>query len=134
MAVGIFVGAIGLIAITLITFLFFQKEASQKMAETKELAPLLLKADFDWSVEDLNGNPVSLSTFAGQPLLLHFWNPSCVSCLAEIPSINDLYDNFGERGLAFAAVAIEADGDLAVDVAENDIRFPVYRGDTKTPP
>ena len=132
--IGIFVGIFSLTAVVLASYTFFQKAAVTRMAETKDLKPLLLRADLDWTVDDLDGQPVSMKTLAGQPLLLHFWNPTCVSCVAEIASLNALYDAFQAKGLAFAAVALHADDALAVDVAENKIRFPVYRGDSKTVP
>ncbi|MCF6287301.1 MAG: redoxin domain-containing protein, partial [Candidatus Hydrogenedentes bacterium] len=90
LGIALFVG--GIFAILLGSYTFFRKEAVTKMAELKELKPLLLRADLDWSVKDLNGDSVDLKAFEGQPLLLHFWNPTCVSCIAEIPSLNTLYD------------------------------------------
>jgi thiol-disulfide isomerase/thioredoxin len=131
---GIVIGAVGLAASILGAYAFFQKESVAKMAETKELEPLLLRADFDWSVKDLDGNATSLKALSGQPSLLHFWKPSCVSCVAEIPSMNELYEAFGAKGLNFAAIALQADEDLAVDVAEHGVRFPVYSADLNAIP
>lgn len=128
---GVVVGVLGLSALVLGSYAFFQKKAVIKMAETKELSPLLLRADLEWSVTDIQGETVSMTSFSGRPLLLHFWNPTCVSCVAEIPSLNALYERFEAQGLAFAAVALHGEDSLAVDVAANDIRFPVYRGDLK---
>jgi len=127
---GMVTGALALAALLLGSYAFFQKAAVTKMAEIKELEPLALRADLNWTVTDLRGAPFDMNRLDGQPLFLHFWTPSCVSCIAEIPGINALYDTFQDRGLAFAAIALHADDALAADVAAHGIRFPVYRGNS----
>jgi cytochrome c biogenesis protein CcmG/thiol:disulfide interchange protein DsbE len=131
---GLVGGTVGLAALILGAYAFFQQEAVTAMAEQKELEPLHLRADLEWTVTTLDGTEVSMSTFSGQPLLLHFWNPSCVSCLAEIPSLNDLYETFAPAGLQVIAVAIQGDDGLARDVAAHGVAFPVYAGSTATLP
>ena len=132
--IGLVGGTVGLAAIILGAYAFFQKEAVTAMAERKELQPLKLRANLDWTVTDLQGETVNLQTFGGQPILLHFWNPTCVSCIAEIPGLNTLYETFAPQGLTVVAVALHGEEDLSVEVARNDIRFPVYEGKTGTIP
>ena len=132
LGIVLFIG--GTFALLLGSYTFFRKEAITKMAEAKELKPLLLRADLNWSVKDLNGESVDLKTFAGHPLLLHFWNPACVSCIAEIPSLNSLYETFQAKGLTVAGIALYADDELAIDVAQYGVRFPVYSVDKEDIP
>lgn len=131
---GLAAGSVGLAVVILGAYAFFQEQAVKAMAEQKELKPLTLRADLDWTVTDLQGETVNLQSLSGQPILLHFWNPDCVSCLAEIPSLNALHDAFAPRGLAMVAVALHGDGDLGVDVAAHQIRFPVFAGKTANIP
>lgn len=132
--IGIGLGGVGLAALLLGSYAFFNQQAVKKIADTKELKPLLLRADFDWAVMDLQGNSVDLKQQAGKTTLLHFWTPTCVSCIAEIPSLNALFDTFAPKGLSVVAVALHGEGDLAGDVAMHDIRFPVYSVDRSVIP
>ncbi len=127
--IGIGLGSVGLAALLLGSYAFFNQQAVKKIAESKELKPLLLRADFDWSVTDLQGNSVDMKQQLGKTTLLHFWNPTCVSCIAEIPGLNAFYDTFAPQGLSLVAVALHGEGDLAGDVAMHGIRFPVYAAD-----
>tara|TARA_R110001592_G_scaffold159604_1_gene391215 strand:+ start:223 stop:849 length:627 start_codon:yes stop_codon:yes gene_type:complete len=123
---GIVLGIVGIIGTLLISYAFFQKAAVSKMADVKELKPLVLQSDFNWSVNDLQGAPVDLTALQGQLVLFHFWNPTCVSCVAEVPGMNALYDTYRDKGLNIVAVALNTEDDLAVDLADLEVRFPVY--------
>ena len=41
----------------------------------------------DFETFDLNGEKVKLSSFAGKPVLLHFWSTTCGPCIAEFPAV-----------------------------------------------
>jgi thiol-disulfide isomerase/thioredoxin len=57
-------------------------------------------------IEDLDGNPVSLASFAtGKPVLFEFWATWCESCEALEPQMEAAYDAFGDR-MEFVAVAV----------------------------
>jgi thiol-disulfide isomerase/thioredoxin len=49
---------------------------------------------------DLDGRPLSLETYRGKPVLLHFWATWCGVCKAEQSNIDDL-----ARGLPVVSVA-----------------------------
>jgi len=45
------------------------------------------------TVDHQNGEKLILSEYAGTPILINFWFPSCPPCIAEIPEINEFYLN-----------------------------------------
>ena len=47
-------------------------------------------ADFDWTVLDLEDQPVSFSKFKGKTVFLNFWATWCGPCVREMPSIDSL--------------------------------------------
>ena len=60
----------------------------------------------DAQVEDLEGNPVSLSDLmGGGPALIEFWASWCENCEALEPQLTEIHERFGER-IAVVAVAV----------------------------
>lgn len=123
---GIVVGAAALLAGLLIAYGFYQQKAVKKMAEVKELKPVHLRADYGWTAKGVDGTTLSLESLKGKPVFLHLWRPGCVSCVAEIPGINALYNTFAEKGMQFVSIALESGKDLNADLQVNGVEFPVY--------
>lgn len=66
----------------------------------------------DFTVYDADGNKVSLSDFAGEPVVVNFWASWCPPCKAELPDFETLYQEVGIKdGMS---------GGDATDGAESD--------------
>ena len=50
---------------------------------------------------------VTLSELGGQVVVLDFWASWCGACRRTVPTLNDLHEEFAERGVAFYAVNVE---------------------------
>ncbi|MBN1483292.1 MAG: TlpA family protein disulfide reductase [Chloroflexia bacterium] len=81
----------------------------------------------DFTLEDLDGNQVSLRDFEGQPVLIHFWASWCPSCRVEMRELEEIYQG-EEEGLVVLAVDMLYQDDLD-DVyefaQEMGLSFPV---------
>jgi peroxiredoxin len=66
-----------------------------------ELAP-------DFSVQDLNGDPVSLSDYEGKVVLLNIWATWCGPCKEEMPSMERLYREMKGEDFEILAVSVDA--------------------------
>ena len=69
-------------------------------------APEIGKSAPSFQLTDIAGNSVSLSDFQGRPVLLNFWATWCGPCLFEMPYIQEVYDEWAERGLVILAINI----------------------------
>ena len=67
--------------------------------------------DFGWTVQDLDGKPVPLSSFAGKTIFLNIWATWCGPCLREMPGIEKLASNpkWQGRDIVFLAISTDID-------------------------
>ncbi len=63
-----------------------------------------------FTLNDLNGKPVSLSEYNGQVVLLNFWATWCGPCRVEMPAMESLYQEMKSQGLVILAVSVDAQG------------------------
>lgn len=97
--------------------------------ETELDAPVLpnTQAEYDWNLYTPGGDSVPLSSMKGKVVFLTVWKPTCGVCVAELPHIQALYDEFAEEeGVAFAAIATEGGDPLLDLIMEYDLTMPIY--------
>jgi thiol-disulfide isomerase/thioredoxin len=63
----------------------------------------------DWTLNNLAGEPVTLSDFQGRPTLLVFWATWCPYCKKLLPGIAELHKKYESQGLKVLAVNIFED-------------------------
>ncbi len=104
--------AIGAIALGVISYAFFTSRSDlSKFALTEgrglflddpaeltnEVAPRLGYLAPDFTLEDLTGQKVSLSSFRGKPVFLNFWASWCPPCRKEMPELQEFHQRYGEQ-------------------------------------
>jgi len=68
----------------------------------------------NFTLKDLDGNSVTLSSFKGKKLVMvNFWAVTCASCVAELPDFEEVYQ---ARSSAVEVLAVNAAGEDKVDV------------------
>jgi peroxiredoxin len=61
----------------------------------------------DFTLTNLEGQKVTLSSYRGKVVVLNFWGTWCEPCKAEMPSLNKLYLEHRDKGLAVLAISID---------------------------
>ena len=84
----------------------------------------------DFTVYDLEGNPVHLSDFFGKPIILNFWASWCGPCKMEMPDFNTAYAAYKEN-IEFLMINMTDGSRETIEkassfIAENEYSFPVY--------
>jgi thiol-disulfide isomerase/thioredoxin len=86
----------------------------------------LTDGDYDWSLTDLDGAPVSFSSFQDEVVFLSFWATWCPPCRAEMPNIQSLYEQYGDR-IQFVLASQEAPEAISRFMEDHGYTMPMYR-------
>jgi len=84
-----------------------------------------------FSLHDLDGRPLELSTYRGKVVLLDFWATWCVPCKDEIPHFVKFQDAYRDQGLQVIGVSMD-DSPKPVQQFYRDFKmnYPVAMGST----
>jgi len=98
----------------LIVFLFLISTAFA-MGSVPGDAPEAGKTALDFTLPDLQGKDVVLSSFRGKVVFLNFWATWCPPCRSEMPSMQALHKKFEFDRFKMLAVSIDKSGKSAVE-------------------
>ena len=87
----------------------------------------------DFTLPQLGGEKLSLSSYRGKVVLLDFWATWCNPCREETPHFVELQHRYGDRGLQIIGVSMD-DGPEPVRAFYEQFRvnYPVVMGTAKT--
>jgi thiol-disulfide isomerase/thioredoxin len=88
-------------------------------------------APLSFTMKDMNGVDVKLSSFKGKPIVVNFWATWCGPCRAEIPSLVELQKKYGGPGQDLVVLGISVDDPiekLKPYATEMKMNYPVLVG------
>jgi cytochrome c-type biogenesis protein len=81
----------------------------------------------DFETTNIDGQSVNLLDLRGRVVLINFWGTWCAPCIREMPDLQQVYEDYQDRGFVILALATE--GDTREEVlnfrAEHELSFPL---------
>ncbi|WP_456434506.1 TlpA family protein disulfide reductase [Thermosulfuriphilus sp.] len=89
---------------------------------------------YDFRLQAIDGNQVSLSQFKGKVILVNFFATYCPPCRMEIPGFVDVYEKYKEQGFIVIGVSVDTRPYRILPdfVRFAGITYPVVIADEKT--
>ena len=97
---------------------FMAQGAREELASRKATQPGAEAPDF--TLNDPDGNPVTLSSLRGQYVIVDFWASWCKPCRAGNPAMKELYKKYHSKGLEIIGVSDDTDHDAWKKAIEQD--------------
>lgn len=82
----------------------------------------------DINLIDTNGNEVTLNDLRGSPIMLNFWASWCPPCRAEMPGMQNTYDQYQEKGFIILAINATNQDNLKAAtefISDHGLTFPI---------
>lgn len=88
--------------------------------------------EYQWQLQKLAGERISFEEARGEVAVVNLWATWCPPCIAEMPSFQKVYDDYGEK-VNFYFVSQEEQGVLEKFLKKRGFEFPVYQSLTLPP-
>ncbi len=75
----------------------------------------------DFTLRDVAGKRVSLSDFRGKTVLLSFWATWCLPCKAELPTIENIYEQNKDKDVV--VLAVDDENEVTIKKFMNDHHY-----------
>jgi peroxiredoxin len=97
---------------------FFGKRMGQIVKATEGNGVGAKAAEF--TLPDVNGKPVSLSSYKGKYLLIDFWASWCGPCRRENPNVVKAYNNYKDKGFEILGVSLDRSKESWIEAIKKD--------------
>ena len=82
--------------------------------------------DYNWEFESMSGKTHKLSDYQNKVIFLNLWATWCPPCIAEMPSIQELYNNYKDNDqIVFLIVSNEKPEKIRAFMKKRGFTFPV---------
>lgn len=102
--------------------------ATETVQQAAEAPRALAEDAFRFTTTDRDGKTWDESCFAGQALtMINFWEPWCPPCIAEMPELERLYEDYAAQGFLILGVYATTNQEADVDavLADAGTTYPI---------
>lgn len=80
---------------------------------------------YDWKLQSHSGENINFNSFKGKKVVVSFWATWCPPCIAEMPSLQALYDDYGNE-VSFLLVTNEQKHVVDEFMTDREFDLPIY--------
>ncbi len=85
-------------------------------------------ADFNMELINSKGEKVAMQDLKGKVIFMNVWATWCPPCIAEMPGINNLYNEVDREKVAFIMLSVDKDFQKAIDFNQKKgYDFEIYK-------
>lgn len=88
--------------------------------------------NYNWQLKGLNTTDFDFNTAKNKVVIVNFWATWCPPCVAEMPSLQDLYNDYKDQ-VVFVFVTSEGSEKVMPFMKKNDYNLPIYNMISKEP-
>lgn len=93
----------------------------------------IILTDYNWQLENASsGKTYNFTAAKGKVVLVNLWATWCPPCIAEMPGLQALYDDYGDE-IEFLFVTNDKRNSVKTFMQKNNYTFPVFYERTTTP-
>ena len=91
--------------------------------------------NYEWKLMDYEGNTYNMEEAKGKVVFVNHWATWCPPCIAEMPSIQKLYDKYKNNpDINFIFATTDPKEDIDKFMTKNNYNLPVYFMHSTAPP
>ena len=105
---------------------FFNKSTVIEKAVRKDIS------NFNWKLRSSTNDVLDFNSTKGKVVLINFWATWCPPCIAEMPSLQDLYNDYNER-VVFLFVTNDDFETVNKFKIKKDFNFEFYQSISNVP-
>ncbi len=88
--------------------------------------------NYEWQLENADGQEFNFAKAKGKVVLVNFWATWCPPCVAEMPSLQGLYNDYNDK-VEFMLVAQDNVEKVSAFIAKKGYTLPVYYSKAEAP-
>jgi len=117
-----------LVVFALLGFTYRPAMAADCINLTTDSIPVLNRVAPEFTLNDINGNPVSLSSFKGKTVVLDFWATWCYYCHLNFPAMQKAIDHYqNSNEVVFLFIDTRERVDDIVSAVKQDLKKHGYQ-------
>lgn len=89
-------------------------------------------SEYNWAMQNQDGSPINFTEAQHEVVFVNFWATWCPPCIAEMPYMQNLYDDYGDK-VKFYFVTDEDPEHIRQFMSDNAYTIPVTINRTNPP-
>lgn len=77
----------------------------------------------DFNLKDIKGNIIRLKDIKGKPIVINFWFASCLPCIAEMTTLNELKEKYNNSDVVFLSMTFETKSTVLRFLKQHQFNF-----------